>query len=286
MLLSLFSAFLLNFSAFGAAALLAVGFAMLLERAGGRRPDLEQQRQEEELRRYLAQHTLSGYRKGALLAGVLVSAAVFTFTQKMAFAAVPLLLGFVMPALYPWRVKRKYMAQFERGFIECLDIWVRCLQAGLSLQQAIQAAGADLTGPAAHEMKLLAKEISLGDVEQALWHFYDRMPTEDVRYAVLGVITCRQTGGRISEVVVNIVESIRERSSLRDRIMAITSMGRTEAYIMAVIPVAIGSVMYIMDPDTAGLLFTTTIGIVGTMVAAGWEMIGLLVIWKIVNIKT
>lgn len=270
---------------FGSGALLAAFILFMLTRTSNRRTDLASRRQEEELLRYGASHTLAGMQKTFILGGLGTGALVFIISYNVVFTLFPIFFGFLIPALYPWWVKRHYLSKFEEGFSECLEIWTRCLQAGLSLQQAVTAASQDLRGPAAMEMSLLAKELGLGDIESALWRFATRMPTEDVRYAVLGVITCRQTGGRISEVVANIARSIRERAAQRDRIKAITSMGRTEAYIMAVMPAGIGFMMYLLEPSTMQMLFGTLIGVIGTLIAIAWESLGLFIIWKIVDVK-
>ncbi len=87
------------------------------------------------------------------------------------------------------------------------------------------------------------------------------------------------------EVVANIGQSVRERMEMREKINALTSMGRTEAYIMAGMPVGIGTLMYLLEPTLIDKLFSTLIGIVGTLAAIGWESLGMYIIWKMVNIK-
>lgn len=262
---------------------LLVGF--FLERAGGKGPDQAAAAKEREMARYNAPYTLAGVWRNCLLGGIGGAIAFALLTGNMLVPFFIVLIGFIIPLVYPGWIRRGYMASFEDGFSECLDVWVRCLQAGLSLQQAVEAAANDLEGPAANEMRTLRKEMSLGDTESALWHLYDRVPVEDVKYAVLGVITCRQTGGRMSEVVTNIAGAIRERQAQRERIQAITSMGRTEAYVMAAMPFAIGGMMYYLQPDTTSYLFTHIYGIIGSIVAVCWEAVGLLIIWHIVNVK-
>ncbi len=272
-------------SVFGFGAMLGALGVFLFERLSREGRDLEGERKEEELLRYGAEHTLASVRRVSILGGVGLATGFFLLTQNFVFAFIIFIIGMVIPFIYPWWVKRSYIDQFEAGFSECLDIWSRCLQAGLSFQQALEAAAKDMHGPAAMEMERIRKEVSLGDVDAALWNFYNRMPLPDVRYAVIGVITCRQTGGRISEVVSKIADSIRERASQRQKIMAITSMGRTEAYIMAAMPFLIGLFMYMLQPDTVMMLFNTTFGVIGTLIAIAWESVGMLIIWKIVDIK-
>ncbi len=272
-------------SVFGVGALLGGLAVLLIDRANQQGRDLESERKEEELQRYGASFTLTAMRRGAILITIGVALGLFALTQNVVLVIVAVVIGFLIPLVYPWWVRRSYLSAFEANFSECLDIWSRCLQAGLSFQQALEACSRDLQGPAAVEMERLRKEITLGDVESALWNFYSRIPQPDVRYAVVGVITCRQTGARISEVVSKIADAIRERASQRQKIQAITSMGRTEAYIMAAMPFVIGFLMYLLQPETVMMLFHTVVGIVGTLIAIAWESVGMLIIWKIVNIE-
>ena len=273
------------FSVFGSGALGGAFLFYLFRRLGDKGRDLEAERTEEQLRRYGASYTKAHLRRVCILTGVAAAAGIVVILHNAVFAIIVLVIALIIPAIYPWYVRRSYMQAFESGFSECLDIWCRCLQAGLSLQQAMEAAANDMQGPAAMEMQRIRKEISLGDVDSAMWNFYARLPLPDVRYAVVGVVTCRQTGGRISEVVAKIADAIRERASQRQKIEAITSMGRAEAYIMAAMPFVVGSLMYLLQPDTMMLLFNTVTGVVGTLVAIAWEALGMLIIWKIVNIE-
>lgn len=272
-------------SVFGAAAMAAAAVIFIIVKLGERGPDQETRKLEQELERLRAPWPLAKVRSVSMLGGVGGGTVFFLLTENAVFTAVIVLIGFIIPAVYPGRIRKNYMNRFEEDFSECLEIWARCLTSGLSFQQAVETASNDLSGPVANEMETLHSEVAVGGVEEALWHLHDRVPVQDVRYAVLGVITCRQTGGRISEVMGNIAEAIRERAAQRERIRAITSMGRTEAYIMAVMPFALGLIMYILDPKTVGMLFSHWIGIVGTLAAIMWEAIGLVVIWKMVNIE-
>ncbi len=276
---------LADLSVFGAGLFGALALLHLLTRPSERRPELADSQVNQQLQQYGSTTTIGDVRRGGILGGLGLAGALFALSGNVLLALPPAILGLAAPLLYPGWVQRRYLRQFEEGFAECLDAWARSLQAGVSLQQAIASARQDLSGPAANEMALLLEDIRLGDIDEALRRMYRRVPVGDVRYAVLGVITCRQTGGRISEVVTNIAAAIRERAAQRERITAITSMGRTEAYVMAVMPVGVGTMMYLIEPSTTRLLFTNIFGIIGTLAAAAWEGLGLFIIWKIVDIK-
>lgn len=273
-------------SVFITVVLLFVGLALLNTQKSTRRPDLEAKKREDELMRYDAPRSAAATWRYGLLFALVVGGFLLFVAQNVVFALVAIIAGIVIPATYPGRIKKAYLLRFEEDFAECLDIWTRCLHSGLSFQQAVETASDDLSGPVAKEMKLLQSEMRLGDVDDALWRLHQRIPLPDVRYAVLGVITCRQTGGKMSEVMNNIGRAIRERMAMRNKINAITSMGRTEANILAAMPFLIGLVMHYLQPDAVSLLFTTVAGIVGTLVAILWETIGLVIIRMIVNVKT
>jgi tight adherence protein B len=270
---------------FGSVALFMTFVGLKVLELVEKRVDSDTLRREEELRYKEAPYTLATVKRVAILAGVGVAVGFLAIFQNVVFAVMAFAAGIIVPIAYPGWVRRRYYRRVEQGLCDCMDIWVRCLQAGMSLQQAVDAAALDLRGPIAREMMQIQKDIRLSDLDTAMWRWHDRLALEDVRYIVLGVITCRQTGGKMSEVMQGISRSVRERMEMREKINAITSMGRTEAYVMGAMPFAIGFLIYLLQPEMMRMLFFTFWGVVGSLAGVSWEAIGLFIIWKIVNIK-
>lgn len=272
-------------AAFGAGLLATVYFVLLVTQMSGQRIDPETVALEKKLAGMDAPFTNAAVRRAALLGSMAIALFFLLMWGHVVFAVLFLIAGFVVQHGYAGWVERRYMRNVEKDVANCLDIWVRCLRAGMSLQQAVDAATKDLRGPIQREMVQVQKDIRLSDLDTALWRWHDRLPIEDIRYTVLGVITCRQTGGKLSDVMENINNSVHQRMEMREKVGALTSMGRTEALAMAIMPAVICTLTYLMEPNMISNLFFTVIGVVGTLVMLCWEALGVWIIWKIVNIK-
>lgn len=272
-------------AAFGAALLFTIFAILKILELSGKRQNPAEIAREQFLASRDAPLTASELRRVVLIAGMAIILVFLGAWGHVVFAVMTAVLCVVIIKSYPGWVDRRYLRQVELGVSNCLDIWVRCLRAGMSLQQAIDAAVQDLRGPIQREMATIQKDIRVSDIDTALWRWHDRLPLEDVRYIVLGTITCRQTGGKLSDVMENISASIHSRMEMREKVNALTSMGRTEAYAMGAMPAVICSLTYLMEPSMIGMLFFSLIGVLGTLAMMGWESIGVWVIWKIVNIK-
>lgn len=272
-------------AAFGAGLLFTVFIILKILELSGKRLNPAEVAKEQFLASRDAPLTAADLRRYVVLAGSFVILAFLALWGHIVFAVITAVACVVIIRGYPGWVDRRYMRQVELGICNCLDIWVRCLRAGMSLQQAIDAAAQDLHGPIQREMAQIQKDVRISDMDTALWRWHDRLPLEDVRYIVLGTITCRQTGGKLSDVMENISASIHSRMEMREKVNALTSMGRTEAYAMGLMPAVICLLTYLMEPTMIGMLFFSLIGVLGTLAMLGWEAIGVFVIWKIVNIK-
>lgn len=270
---------------FGSVALLTVFIAVKLMAVSARRVDPETIARDEKLRQMDAPLTMAEVTRICLIAGGFLIALFILMWGHVLFAILTFLACIVITKGYPGWVRRRYERRVELGISNCLDIWVRCLRTGMSMQQAVDAAVQDLFGPIQREMAQIQKDIRISDIDTALWRWHDRMPTEDVRFVVLGTITCRQTGGKLSDVMKNISDSIHDRMEMREKVNALTSMGKTEAFAMALMPPAICFITYLIEPVMVSKLFFTVIGVVGTLAMLCWEAIGVFIIWKIVNIK-
>lgn len=279
------SNYLSAIAAFGAGVLGALYLIFSLANISAQRVDPAVEAMENRLAEMDAPYPAATVRRWALLLGFGTALFFLLAWGHVVFAVIAVLAAIVVTRSYPGWVERRYMRNVEKDLANCLDIWVRCIRAGMSLQQAVDTATQDLRGPIQREMVQVQKDIRLSDIDTAMWRWHDRLPIDDIRYTVLGVVTCRQTGGKLSDVMENINASVHLRMEMREKVNALTSMGRSEAYAMAVMPAAICTLTYLMEPDMISNLFFTVIGVVGTLAMMCWEAIGVWVIWKIVNIK-
>ena len=137
----------------------------------------------------------------------------------------------------------------------------------------------------ADEFKQMFEEHRFGiPFEDALLGFVDRLNTVDVRIFAIAVLVQREVGGNLAEILDNLADTIRGRFYIRRQLRVYTAQGRLSGYVLASLPIVVGVLMFLLQPDYLMLLFTTFVG--WLMVATGvvLQIFGYLWIRKIVNI--
>jgi tight adherence protein B len=144
----------------------------------------------------------------------------------------------------------------------------------------------EMPDPIAREFARTAKEIQLGNsMDTALDNMVQRVRSTDLMLTVSAVQIQRQVGGNLLEILENISVTIRERIKLKDDIRVMTASGRISSVVVGLIPVAIGGLLMLINPSYIQTFFDTPMGIGMLTAAAGMEIIGFLIIKKIVTIK-
>jgi tight adherence protein B len=78
---------------------------------------------------------------------------------------------------------------------------------------------------------------------------------------------------------------IRERFKLRGRIRAVSAHGKMTATALSAIPIAVAVLMFYTNPDYVKFFFTDDVGNIMMGIAIALQIVGYLVMKKIVNIE-
>ena len=113
----------------------------------------------------------------------------------------------------------------------------------------------------------------------------DRVGLIDVRILTTAILIQRNVGGNLAEILDNLSYTIRERFKIRRQLRVYTAQGRMSGYVLALLPVALGCVFYLLNPDYIMILFRDPAGKFGLVVAVILQLIGFLWIRKIVDIE-
>lgn len=192
----------------------------------------------------------------------------------------------VLPWLYLQRKRHQRLALMERQLPEALDLITRALRAGHAFSSGLQMAGEELAEPIAGELRLVHDEINYGTaLPQALTNLSERVPITDLRYFVVAVLTQRESGGNLTEMLVNLSRLIRERLKLHDRVRVLSAEGRMSAWILGLMPFGLVAVLQLLNPKFMSALWTDPIGITILKWLAVLMMIGVLMLRRIVRIR-
>lgn len=216
---------------------------------------------------FVAAGYLVYWRTGTLIFSVAVGAAA-------GFAP----LGFVL-------FKRKQrMAKFEEGLPEALDLICSALRVGHSLNSALGLVTRECPAPVGPEFKVTFDEQNYGlELKTALENMSNRVPVQDLRIVITGILIQKESGGNLAEVLEKTAEVIRERFRLKRQVMTHTAQGRLTGMILTLLPIVLGCAIYFINPKMMSLLWTKELGQKLLYAAGTLIVIGGFIIRKIVN---
>lgn len=201
----------------------------------------------------------------------------------LGLAAAPLFAS--APYLLVRRARTKRFERFEEQFPESIELMARALRAGHAFPTGLQMVGDEVPDPVGSEFKLVYDRQNFGmPLPEALKGLAERVPILDARFFVTAVLTQRETGGNLSEVLDNLASVIRDRFRVKRQVRVVTAHGRITGWILAGLPPALAGILCVISPDHMKLLITDPLGIQMIIVAAAMQVIGTLVIRKLVNV--
>lgn len=221
-----------------------------------------------------------------LLWGGLVGLITFLVTLKGSTFFAGLLAGILLGmALLGLRIRRR-RKKFTNQLGDMLTMVANALRAGFSFMQAFELISREMDAPMGREVQLVVNEVNLGNtLESALDNMQRRVASPDFELVVTAVLIQRQVGGDLASILDTISETIAERVRMRREVMALTAQGRLSGIVVAVIPIALGLFLEIVNPGYLKPLLETDIGRMFIIGAIVMDMIGFLIIKKIVDIR-
>jgi tight adherence protein B len=191
-----------------------------------------------------------------------------------------------LPLLYIYRVRNSRLAKFEEQFPESLEFVARSMRAGHAFSASLEMLHREFQEPLAGEMKRTFEEHNLGlPLDQALLKLAKRVPSLDVHFFVSAVLLQKRTGGNLAEILDKLASLIRERFKLRGKIRAISAHGRMTGMALTSIPLAVAALMFYVNPSYIGFFIENETGNIMAAAAAGLQVLGYLIIRKIVSIE-
>lgn len=221
-----------------------------------------------------------------LLWGGLVGLITFLVTLKGAMFFAGSLAGILMGlALLGLRIRRR-RKKFTNQLGDMLTMVANALRAGFSFMQAFELISREMDAPMGREVQLVVNEVNLGNtLESALDNMQRRVASPDFELVVTAVLIQRQVGGDLASILDTISETIAERVRMKREVMALTAQGRLSGITVAILPFAFTIIMSFINPTYLMPLIETDTGrmfVVGGIIL---EILGIIIIRKIVDIQ-
>ena len=209
--------------------------------------------------KFITHHTLLG-----IGAGVLASFAPFIFVKYK---------------------KNQRLRKFEEQFPEAIDLIGRAMRAGHAFTTGLAMVADEIPAPVGEEFKLLYDRQNFGmPMPEAMKAFAARIPIIDARFFVTAVLTQRETGGNLGEVLDNLATVIRDRFRVQRQVRVLTAHGRITGWILAGMPPALAAALFVVAPGHLQLLIGDPLGVQMIIGALVLQVIGTLTIRKLVQI--
>lgn len=195
-------------------------------------------------------------------------------------------IGFKAPRwIIDFLVERRIKA-YSLQMVDALQLLSNGVRAGLSVPQAIGMIVEEMPAPISQEFNILLQQNRIGmPLEECFENLAKRVPLEDNDMFVSAINILRETGGNLAETFDTIVDVIRERVRLQQKVDTFTAQGMFQGMTIGAMPYMLGLVYFLQDPNSITPLFTTPIGLVMLFAAVLFDIAGIYVIMKIVKIK-
>lgn len=164
------------------------------------------------------------------------------------------------------RRRRKFVHQLP----DVLNMISSSMQSGANLTSAIEFTADEIESPAKQEFQLFLREQRLGvEFNKALDNMLLRIPEDELQLVIAGMQISRDVGGNLAEILTRLSDTLRRKIEMEGKISALTSQGKIQGLVMTMLPVFIGFVLYHMEPNSMGRIFSEPMG---------WALIALVIL--------
>lgn len=231
------------------------------------------------------QITVSRLLAFSLIAGVMAGLASYTVINVV-LSFVVALVAACLPLLHVARKRRKRLLKFNSQLPDTLDLLSRSLQVGHAFSESLHQVASEMPEPIASEFRITFEEQKLGlSTKVALDRLTERIPLPDLRLCVTAMHIQRETGGNLAEILEKVAHTIRERFKLMEDFRTMTTSARGSAWILCGLPFLLVFILTMINPKYMSPLLYDPRGHVVIVVAVILQLMGILVIKRILNIK-
>jgi tight adherence protein B len=200
-----------------------------------------------------------------------------------------LLLGLAAGAIpiasVAWKRQRRFR-RFEEHFPEALDLLGRAVRAGHAFTTGLEMISKEVAEPISGEFQITFDEQNFGlPLRDALLNMTERVPLIDVRFFVTALLIQKETGGNLAEILDALARVIRERFRIYREVRVKTAQGRLTAAILIALPPLMMVMLEIVNPRYINVLFTDPKGPMVLAIAGILQVVGSIVLWKIIHIE-
>src|SRR6185436_2653339 len=196
------------------------------------------------------------------------------------------LIAGALPFLHVLTKRKKRLKKFLQLLPDALDLMSRGISAGHAFTEALQMVATEMPEPIATEFRKTYDEQNLGlSLKLALENLIQRVPLLDLRMTVTAIMIQRETGGNLSELLEKVAYTIRERFRIMEDLKTLTLSSRWSAWLLCGLPIFMAVYMTAMNPTYMEVMWRDPRGHNLLFIAAVMQILGMLMVNKIMKIK-
>ncbi len=220
-------------------------------------------------------------------AGSLIAFVVFAQLMALPVAILAaIFLCIVVPILAVRLQRTQRINDLVRQLPDALDMMARGLKVGHPLQASLASVANEMPDPIGTEFGIVVDQVSFGDeLVEAFNEFADRLNQEDVHYLATAIAIQHGTGGDLARILTVLAKVIRERLTMRRKVMAVSAEGRLSAAILSVVPVIIFVGLNVMSPSYYGDISDEPLAKPLIVMVVGLVILNALILRRLVAIR-
>ena len=221
----------------------------------------------------------------SLLSTVVVPPLLWFLTASPILPVLAGVLALVLPRIAFTMISRRRRLKIVLQLPDVLLMLASSLRAGTSLQIAMDITIRETPAPLSQELGVVVREQRLGmALEDALESLATRLKLEEVDLVVAAMTIARDVGGNLAETLDQLSHTLRAKATMEGKIRSLTSQGKLQGLIVGMLPIFLMLVLSRMQHDAMQPLFHSLLGYAVLGVIGLLEIIGFLMIRKIVAI--
>jgi tight adherence protein B len=252
---------------------------------------LKQQQRGYQLREKLIQAGLRTSPKQfwiySIICGAVFTIVIYAATGIIYTVPAGLLVGtFGLPRFVLNHLVNRRFKAFTALFANAIDLIVRGVKTGMTVAECLSIVGKEMPDPVGMEFRAITESIQMGlTLEESLNRLVMRVPTTEVRFFTIVLVTQQTTGGNLAETLAKLAGILRDRKKMRDKIKALSSEAKASAGIIGSLPFAVSGILSFIAPDYVSLLVTTSAGNWCLVFGAASFGVGIMVIRKMISFE-
>lgn len=201
-------------------------------------------------------------------------------------AAIVAVFGFMFPALIVQALRARRVRKLNDQLEQMVSMVSSSLKAGFGLLQSLEQAAEQLSPPLSNELLRVIHETNVGaTLEEAVAALTERVESHDLDMIVTAILIQRTVGGNLAEILDNVGHTIRERVRMQGEVNTLTAQKKLSGIVIGLLPVAVVALFFAASPDYMSVLFTHTAGRILLVIGVLLDIVGLLMIRRIVTVE-